>query len=106
MEVVATDALINIIRDINGFGNEVVLFVVKDAQWKCLSKCFAYSFNLDEDVPLIIDEAVYFLEAELVKDVIEVWKDWNSVQYASLEKLVDAVIYYAENDASKPVEGS
>jgi hypothetical protein len=45
----------------------------------------------------------YWLEVELIKDVIEVWSDWRSGLVPSLNERLAAVTYYAENDAYIPV---
>nr|WP_294944760.1 hypothetical protein [uncultured Mucilaginibacter sp.] len=103
MQFVATDTLENIISRIDSFSDEMILFVVKDESWKPSSTSLVYHFDTDEVGPFVIDGAEYFLEVALVKDVMEVWKDWTSAQHPPLAELVEAVIHYAEYDAYKEV---
>lgn len=42
---------------------------------------------------------MYMLEADLVKEVIEVWSEWGEGRTPALAEAVGAVIWYAEHDA-------
>jgi hypothetical protein len=42
---------------------------------------------------------MYMLEADLVKQVIEVWSEWGEGRTPTLAEAVGAVIRYAEHDA-------
>ena len=46
----------------------------------------------------------YLLEIAAAREAIEVWKAWRPGQAPSLDDKLEAVIYYAENDAWLPVE--
>jgi hypothetical protein len=103
MQFVATGTLENIISRIDSFSDDMILFVVKDESWKPSSTSLVYHFEFDEVGPFVVDGAQYFLEVDLVNEVIEVWKDWTSAQHSPLAELVEAVIHYAEYDAYKEV---
>jgi hypothetical protein len=53
----------------------------------------------DDEPPLPF---VYFLEIDLIREVINVWRDWRKGKKPTLEEKCEAVIYYAENDAYLP----
>jgi len=44
----------------------------------------------------------YLLEIYLAREVLEVWRDWRRLSEPSRQDAVDAVVYYAENDAYLP----
>ena len=46
----------------------------------------------------------YVLEVELANQVLDVWSLWRDGAVPSRTEAVDAVIYYAANDAYLPVE--
>ena len=46
----------------------------------------------------------YLLEVRLAKDVLRVWSEWRDGAAPSAEDRVEAVTYYARNDAYIPVE--
>jgi len=45
----------------------------------------------------------YLLEVDLARAAIEVWQAWRPGETPTLESKLEAVIYYAENDAWLPV---
>lgn len=45
---------------------------------------------------------VYFLEVDLAQEVVDVWSRWRGGRTPSLEDKIEAVIYYASNDAYLP----
>jgi hypothetical protein len=60
-------------------------------------------------LPLDVDSSErtglrYLLEVELIKDVIEAWSDWRDGRVPNLEEKLEAVTYYADNDAYIPVQ--
>lgn len=58
------------------------------------------------DLPKSAEGLDYLLEVSLAKEVAEVWRSWRDGREPSPEELCEAVIFYAENDAFIPVEGS
>lgn len=57
----------------------------------------------DGDVPASADGMRYLLEISLARDAIRVWSEWREGRQPTLDEKVQAVIYYAENDAFMPV---
>jgi hypothetical protein len=47
---------------------------------------------------------VYLLEVGVAREAIDVWHAWRPGRSPSLDDQLQAVIYYAENDAWLPVE--
>jgi len=48
----------------------------------------------------------YFLEVDLVREVLEVWSAWRNGQIPTTNEACTAVIYYAEHDAYQPAADS
>jgi hypothetical protein len=46
--------------------------------------------------------SLYLLEVYLAREVLDVWRDWRGLSEPSRQDAVDAVVYYAENDAYLP----
>jgi len=46
----------------------------------------------------------YFLEVEIAKEVVEVWRQWRGGREPTIRQLVEAVVHYAVNDAYLPAE--
>ena len=46
--------------------------------------------------------SLYLLEVYLAREVLDVWRDWRGRREPSRQDAVDAVVYYAENDAYLP----
>ena len=44
----------------------------------------------------------YFLEVAIMREVIEVWQKWRNERIPTLNEKIEAIIYYAENDAYFP----
>ena len=57
----------------------------------------------DGDVPASANGMRYLLEISLARDAIRVWSEWREGRQPTLDEKVQAVIYYAENDAFMPV---
>jgi hypothetical protein len=46
----------------------------------------------------------YLLEIAAAREAIEVWQAWRGGRQPTLEDKLEAVVYYAQNDAWLPVE--
>ena len=46
----------------------------------------------------------YFLEVEIAREAIDVWRNWRGGRVPSLDEKLEGVTYYAENDAWLPPE--
>lgn len=58
---------------------------------------------LDEDVEEPPGGMAYLLEVGLIKEVIEVWRDWRDGAEPSVDQACEAVSYYSRHDAYQPV---
>ncbi|WP_406697693.1 hypothetical protein V5E97_02430 [Singulisphaera sp. Ch08] len=56
----------------------------------------------DGDIPASAKGMCYLLEVSRARDAIRVWSDWREGRQPTLDEKVQAVIYYAENDAFMP----
>lgn len=82
------------------FDDEATVFVTKpfnkDSKIKILNEVV-------EDIHVLRNEGYYYLlEAYLMGEVLEVWQKWRNGRVPNLDEKVDAIIYYAENDAYLP----
>ena len=55
-------------------------------------------------VPQEANGLKYFLEVEIAREAIDVWRNWRGGRVPSLDEKLEAVTYYAENDALLPPE--
>lgn len=46
----------------------------------------------------------YFLELAIAKEAVEIWRAWRPGRSAALDDKLEAIVYYAENDAWLPVD--
>src|SRR4051794_24002241 len=98
MELINNNTLENIIKEIDSFEDDMVLYVEqKDDKWHLSSMAYIYSFGNEEEVPTEVKGVPYFLEISLINEVMEVWKSWTSNKKNANQEIVIAVIYYAEN---------
>jgi hypothetical protein len=105
MELVKEGKLLDIIKSIQDFDDEQIVFVKSKDNWHTGSDALVLQFEDDETVRLEIGDLYYFLEVDLIKEVMEVWSQWNNNKKSSLNEICEAVIYYAVNDSYKePVE--
>jgi hypothetical protein len=107
MELLKEGTLRSIIKDINSFDENLNIIVYaekKDKVWDQNSNALVLLEDLEESKSSRKERFLYFLEVYLIKEVIEVWKEWSDNLNPDIEELCDAVIYYAENDAYLPVD--
>jgi len=50
----------------------------------------------------VTPELPYLLEVSLAREAIDVWQAWRPGRAPTLEDRLEAVVYYAENDAWLP----
>ena len=58
----------------------------------------------DGSAPSIADGLPYLLEVAVAREAVEVWRAWRPGREPSLGDMLEAVVYYAENDAWLPIE--
>src|SRR5688572_27052951 len=95
--------LIEVIQNLIAYEDEQVVFVFDQIE------------NVTPSTPALIDsdeshpfdaagpEPGYFLEVGTAKEVLGVWSDWRGGRTPDRIEAVEAVIYYAKNDAYQPL---
>lgn len=58
----------------------------------------------DGSLPPSAAGLAYLLEVDAAREAIEVWRAWRPGRTPTLDDQVAAVMYYAENDAWRPIE--
>ena len=99
MNEVKEITLKEIVEGIDELSNEGTVYLYE--KWTATSKGFLIIESADKDLPMEYKQAKYFLEVDLIKDVIKVFKDWHERNKDNTKKLCEAVIYYAINDTYK-----
>ncbi len=98
MNRITSGNLSEIISNIYSYPDQAVLYVIRKPSWDYTSITYLYEFDEEEEPPLNINAADYFLEVSIVKEVVEVWKEWNP-NLITDNYLFKAVLYYAINDS-------
>ena len=89
-----------IVEDVDQLGDDGTVYLYE--KWTVNSKGFMITASDDdEELPMEYKLAKYFLEVDLIKDVIEVFNEWHEKHTTNIKKVCEAVIYYAVNDAYK-----
>jgi hypothetical protein len=99
MKLIKQGLLIEIIKNRQTLKDNLVLYVDRTTKWNSSSKAYVYEFDEEESIPLDLNGAPYFLELGLIREVIDVWHQWNDKKDISTENECIATIYYAENDS-------
>jgi len=58
----------------------------------------------DGTIPQNAVGLTYFLEVNLAKDAVRVWREWRGGAIPTLDDKLAAVIHYAANDSFLPVD--
>ena len=58
----------------------------------------------DGSVPPVAAGLAYLLEVAAAREAIQVWADWREGKKPTLKDKLEAVTYYAQNDAWLPIE--
>ena len=89
-----------LVEDVDELGDDGTVYLYE--KWAVNSKGFIMTASEDdEELPMEYKQAKYFLEVDLIKDVIAVFKDWHEKHKNNIRKVCEAVIYYAIYDAYK-----
>lgn len=87
-----------IINNVENISNELVIFATKGNNW-LVDAPAALVLASDMEQVASLEGLVYFLEVETAKDVLEVWKHWRAGRDPSEAERIDALLFYADNDA-------
>jgi len=93
--------LLDLIDSIDKFDIDSIIFVPINSRPEVDTEAMVSKIIiLDEPPSIQTPEGMkYLLEVELVKEVIQVWKDWRNGKEPSPMEKFQAVLYYVENDA-------
>lgn len=88
-----------IINDIEHISDDLAIFASKNDDW---SLDLSAALVLTSDMERIGDKLEglsYFLEVEIAKEVLNVWKEWRNGREPSEDERIKALLYYANYDA-------
>lgn len=88
-----------ILNNLEQISDELVIYAGKNNDWDIDSPAALLLHEDAVEVDLHLEDLTYFLEIEIAKEVLEVWKEWHGGREPTESERVDAVLYYANNDA-------
>lgn len=88
-----------IILAVEKLDENLVIFARKNGEWDLDSPAALLLLNDAAEVDMHLDDLTYFLEIGIAKEVLEVWGEWRGGRKPTESERVDAVLYYANNDA-------
>lgn len=88
-----------ILNDLEQISDELVIFASRNGGWNLDERAALLLHEDAVEVDLHLEDLTYFLEVETAKEVLELWKEWRNGQIPSEDQRIEALIYYANNDA-------
>lgn len=106
MQTLKQAPIISLIDEIDQYDDEDIIYVHVGKVSQLTPETFSslMYFTDEEEVLLTTDNRTYLLEVYLVKEVLQVWREWRKGRAPTLNEKYEAIKYYAENDAYVPVE--
>lgn len=96
----------DVVANLGSFDNEHSIYATRiKGQWRAGSIAFVMREPEDGKLMQLLSggEAEYLLEISLAKEIIEVWKHWRPHAEQTIADKLEAIVYYAENDAYLPL---
>ena len=88
-----------IIKDLARLNNDLVIFATKNEKWQ-IDMAAALILESDMDaLGIRAENLTYFLEVEVAKSVVDVWRKWHDGKEPDETQRLEALTYYADNDA-------
>ena len=87
-----------LLEKLDDFDDNSIIYAERNPEWAANSRAVTCSQSECREVIDAPKDLSYFLEVNIAKEVVEVWKESCGL-YPSTEDRCRAVIYYAENDA-------
>jgi hypothetical protein len=88
-----------IINEIENTSDDLVIFATrKNGAWDVNGPVAMVLLSDMDNIGTDLEGLHYFLEIELAKEVLDVWKQWTGRTPTEKER-DEALIYYADNDA-------
>lgn len=91
-----------ILSSIDSFSNDLIIYARKDTEWDLDAEAVLVPMEELELSTGDDEDMTYFLEVEIAKEAIDVWRSWRQGKEPGLSERVEAILYYAENDAYTP----
>jgi len=94
--------LVDLLQQLDNLDEDQTIYIEEDS-WSGTSEVVV-SFEPDDgSIPPEAAGKKYLLEVDLAGEVLEVWSDWRAGREPTPKDMVEAIIYYARNDAYMPV---
>jgi hypothetical protein len=87
------------INQLEKLGDSLTIYATKAEVWDLDGPV---ALLQEEDTPELAEQPEdlsYFLEVSIAKEVLEVWSEWRNEALPSEAERLQAVVYYATNDA-------
>jgi hypothetical protein len=88
-----------VVNDLEQFSDEMVIFAEKGITWQVDSPAVLVESSDMDSIDTHWEKLTYFLEVSIAKEVLEVWSKWREGREPTEEQRIEALIYYADNDA-------
>jgi len=96
--------LATLVEALDDLDDELAIYASRQDGWRPDSPAVAIAATKNGALRAEAAELSYFLEVPIAKEAIRVWSDWRGGAQPDTADRVEAVIYYAENDAYLPVQ--
>jgi len=99
------DSLAEVVVNLDKLDDEDLIFVQRiGGKWLPTSKVIIQPPKEDgQTYPSKVDQAEFFLDVNLAREIIEDWMVATRRSFISLPEQIQLLIYYVENDASPPL---
>jgi hypothetical protein len=91
--------LAELVADLPRLDDALTIYSARDREWAADSEAIAIQAPEDGSLPAEAVGFVYLLEVDQAKEVLEVWSEWRGGRTPTLAECVEAIVYYAVNDA-------
>lgn len=88
----------DIIKEVELLSDDLVVFATKKDDWDVDGLAALVISSDMTELGIHLEDLSYFLEVEIAKEVVQVWREWNGKEANESER-IEALIYYANNDA-------
>jgi hypothetical protein len=93
-------SLEEIVSKLDEYGDELVMYVSSTDD----IGPSAAVLLIDEEAERVPEDARYFLEVSIAREVLGVWAAWRGGRKPTIIQACDALIYYAARDAYIPAD--
>jgi hypothetical protein len=94
--------LIELIDNLDGLGDDLTIYIASNEPVREVIEAMTGSIQENIETGKTPIGMEYFLEANLAKEVIEVWEFWRNGKKPTLHEKFQALVYYFNHDAYMP----